>query len=66
MPKLGQSEYLGVAEAANILGVSRSGVRRYADAGILRCVRHPLNSYRLYKKADVRALLKKFEAAERS
>ena len=64
MPALGTHTYLSVADVAKILGISRSGVRRYTDAGVLSCLRNPLNHYRLYRKDDIEKVLKKIRVAE--
>ena len=48
---------LSLSEVANILSVSKETLRRWDNSGKLVSVRHPINGYRMYKKAD----LKKFE-----
>jgi len=50
-------DYLTVGEAAEVLGVSPSTLRNWDKAGKLDAVRHPLNGYRLYRRADLEALL---------
>lgn len=65
MPTLGKNTYLSVADVAKLLGISRSGVRRYTDVGILRCARNPLNQYRLYRPEDVARLLQRISLAEK-
>lgn len=51
------NDYLSVSEAAAKLGVSPSTLRNWDRTGKLRPVRHPMNSYRLYKRSDLNALL---------
>ena len=46
-------DYLAIKEAAEYLGVSRMTLRRWDNAGKLKAKRHPMNRYRLYKKADL-------------
>lgn len=59
MPKL--SEYVKVAEAANILGVSPGTVRTWAADGKIPVHRNPANGYRLFKRNDLLAFLKVIE-----
>ena len=51
-------EYLTVSEAAGFLGVSASTLRNWDRVGKLKSVRHPINRYRLYRRADLETLLK--------
>jgi excisionase family DNA binding protein len=50
------SEYLLVNETAERLQVAPNTVRAWAAAGKLREYRHPVNNYRLFRKADVEKL----------
>ena len=59
MPKL--SEYVKVAEAAEILGVSPGTVRTWAADGKIPMHRNPANGYRLFKRDDLNAFLKAIE-----
>ena len=59
MPKL--SEYVKVAEAAEILGVSQGTVRTWAADGKIPMHRNPANGYRLFKRDDLNAFLKAIE-----
>ena len=59
MPKL--SEYVKVAEAAEILGVSLGTVRTWAADGKIPMHRNPANGYRLFKRNDLLAFLKRIE-----
>jgi DNA (cytosine-5)-methyltransferase 1 len=49
--------YLRVKEAAELLGVSPNTVRSWGEAGKIPEYRHPVNNYRLYKKAELVRLL---------
>jgi excisionase family DNA binding protein len=53
--KLGEN--VKVAEAAQILGVSQSTVRTWAEAGKIPVHKHPANGYRLFKRADLEDFL---------
>ena len=54
---LGISDYLTVRKAADFLGVSVSTLRNWDRQGKLNPVRNPLNGYRLYRLADLEAVL---------
>lgn len=58
------SEYLSLAETSDIFGKSKETLRRWDKEGILRAVREPVSNYRVYKKADVNALLGRTDDAE--
>jgi excisionase family DNA binding protein len=52
------ADYLTVAAAAKYLGVSPSTLRNWDRAGKLTPHRHPVNRYRLYRLADLEAVLR--------
>ncbi len=54
-------DYLMIKEAAAFLGVSPNTLRNWERDGKLATYRHPFNQYRLYKKADLEALLRRIE-----
>jgi excisionase family DNA binding protein len=54
---------LKVGEAAKLLGVTDQTIRNWDRAGKIIGLRHPVNGYRLYRRADLEALL---EFAEQS
>lgn len=54
-------EFLLVKEVAARLRVAPNTVRAWAASGKLTEYRHPVNNYRLFKRADVEALLRKIE-----
>ena len=56
VPKL--SEYVKVAEAAEILGVSLGTVRTWAADGKIPMHRNPANGYRLFKREDLEKFLR--------
>lgn len=47
------SEYVMVAKAAEILGVSQGTVRSWAATGKLPMYRNPVNGYRLFREDDL-------------
>ncbi|MFW6114153.1 MAG: MerR family transcriptional regulator [bacterium] len=53
------SKFVKVAEAAEILGVSQGTVRAWAEAGKIPMHRNPANGYRLFRRADLEAFLRK-------
>jgi len=53
------SEYVKVAEAAQILGVSQGTVRSWAEAGKIPMHRNPANGYRLFLRADLELWLRR-------
>lgn len=65
MPTLGKNKYLRISEVEKLLGINRSAVRRYTNAGILKCVINPFNHYRLYRQKEINKLLKKIKIAEK-
>jgi len=54
--------FLLVKEVAARLRVAPNTVRAWAASGKLTEYRHPVNNYRLFKRTDVEALLRKIEA----
>ncbi len=51
--------YVKVKEASEILGVSVMTLHRWDMQGKLKPFRHPVNNYRLYKRNELKGLLKK-------
>ncbi len=52
MMKTKLSEYVRVAKAAEILGVSQGTVRTWAEAGKIPVHKNPANGYRLFKRVE--------------
>jgi MerR family transcriptional regulator, copper efflux regulator len=50
-------EYVKVAEAARILGVSQNTIRSWAEKGKIPSTRNPVNGYRLFLRDDLEAFL---------
>ena len=53
MVKAKVREYVKVAEAAEILGVSQGTVRAWAEAGKIPMHKNPANGYRLFRRGDL-------------
>ena len=54
-------DFLRVAEAAEYLGVSPNTLRNWENASKIAAHRHPVNGYRLFKKKELDALLKRLQ-----
>ena len=48
-----EKEFVTISEAAKLLNVSISTLRNWDKSGKLIPVRHPINSYRLYRLNDL-------------
>jgi len=58
MPRMQKLDrYLRIKDAAEYLGVSPNTLRNWGRSGKITERRHPLNSYRLYAKEELDALL---------
>lgn len=51
-------DYVKIAEAALILGVSENTLRLWADAGKVPSRRNPANRYRLFRRSDLERFLR--------
>jgi DNA (cytosine-5)-methyltransferase 1 len=56
-----QHAYVTIAEAARLLGVSISTLRNWDRLGKLTPRRHPINSYRIYDRAEIERLKQQIE-----
>ena len=52
-------DYLLIRDAASFLGVSEATLRNWDREGKIAAYRNPINGYRLFRKADLEALLKR-------
>ena len=52
-------EYVKVAEAAKILGVSQGTVRTWAEAGKIPMQKNPANGYRLFRRDELLEFLER-------
>ena len=55
------SDYLQIKAAAALLGVAPNTLRNWDRTGKIQVYRHPVNNYRLYKRADLQRLLASIE-----
>lgn len=51
------SEYVKTAEAAEILGVSQTTLRKWAESGKIPVRKNPANGYRLFLRSDLERFL---------
>jgi DNA-binding transcriptional MerR regulator len=51
------NEYLKIADAARLVGVSQNTLRLWAQSGKVPVKRNPANGYRLFRKKDLNAFL---------
>lgn len=56
------TDYVKTAEAAEILGVSQTTLRKYAESGKIPVRKNPANGYRLFLRSDLEQFL--HEAAQ--
>ena len=59
-------DFLRISEAAEYLGVSPNTLRNWESAGKVIAHRHPVNDYRLFRREDLDALLKKVDRPTRN
>lgn len=52
-------DYLTIKDAAKLLGITPTTLRRWDKQGKLKTLRHPINRYRLYERKELKALLSK-------
>lgn len=52
-------DYLLIRDAASFLGVSEATLRNWDREGKIAAYRNPINGYRLFRKTDLEALLKR-------
>lgn len=58
-------DFLRISEAADYLGVSANTLRNWERAGKIVAHRHPVNRYRLFKREELDAVLRKVERPAR-
>ena len=58
-------DFLRISDAAEYLGVSPNTLRNWETAGKIVGFRHPVNDYRLFRREDLDAMLKKVERPPR-
>jgi DNA-binding transcriptional regulator YiaG len=55
-------QYVTIKEAAYILGVSPLTLRNWDRNGKFPAQRHPMNNYRVYKRADLLSVIEDIES----
>ncbi len=50
-------EFITIKQAAKMLGVTALTLRNWDNSGKFTATRHPINNYRVYKKAEVEMLM---------
>lgn len=55
-------EFLTIKQAAKLLGVTPLTLRNWDNSGKFTASRHPINNYRVYKRAEVEMLLEDLKA----
>jgi DNA-binding transcriptional MerR regulator len=58
---LEMEDFVRVKQAAAMLGVSPNTMRAWGADGKVPEYRHPVNNYRLYKRADLKKILRRLE-----
>ena len=56
------TDYVKIAAAAQIVGVSQNTLRQWAESGKMPVRRNPANGYRLFRKKDLEAFLGRVES----
>lgn len=59
-------EFCFIEEAAKILGVNKNTLRGWDKRGIFVTYRHPINSYRMYKRTELEEFLKKLQESKKN
>ena len=62
---LSARDFVKISEAAAALGVTEQTLRNWDRSGKLRAYRHPVNGYRLYRVAELDAVLQELRTQER-
>jgi excisionase family DNA binding protein len=57
--RLNLRDYMLIREAASFLGVSEATLRNWDRDGKVAAYRNPMNGYRLFRKRDLEAVLRR-------
>ena len=60
------NDYVKIAEAARILGVSQNTLRAWGESGKIPMHRNPANGYRLFRRTDLGRFLDKVAKSART
>lgn len=58
------NDYVKIADAARLIGVSQNTLRLWAESGKVPMRRNPANGYRLFRRKDLEAFLERVEAGK--
>ena len=58
------TDFLTIKQAAKMLGVTALTLRNWDNSGKFTASRHPINNYRVYKRAEVDMLLEDMKAKQ--
>ena len=61
-----ETPFLRVKEAARVLGVCPNTLRAWGGRGKVPEFRHPINGFRLYRRADLEAVLSAIRGSRRT
>jgi DNA-binding transcriptional MerR regulator len=50
-------EYMTIAQAGKLLGVTTNTLRNWEKMGKIKSIRHPMNNRRTFKRMDIYAVL---------
>lgn len=53
--------FVTVKEAANVFAVSIQTIRRWDRKGKLKCFRHPMNNYRMFRLLELQEMVNKMQ-----
>lgn len=59
---MSESKLITIKEASKMLGVTPLTLRNWDKSGKLVALRHPLNNYRVYKRADIDDLIEQISS----
>jgi len=65
MMKTRVSDYVKVADAAEIFSVSQGMVRSWAETGKIPVHKNPINDYRMFKRTDLELILTRMKTPSR-
>jgi DNA-binding transcriptional MerR regulator len=57
-------EFITIKQAAKLLGVTPLTLRNWDNSGKFTASRHPINNYRVYKKAEVEMLIEDMKSKQ--
>ncbi|MBF0313609.1 MAG: helix-turn-helix domain-containing protein [Oligoflexia bacterium] len=52
--------FITVNKASTLFNVCKSTIRRWADRGKIKSIRHPVNKFRLFSKSEIKKVVNSF------